>query len=112
MLGRVINPKYLDPGIPVVNISINKIPISSILMDLGATLNVMKKDTMLDLNLQSFIMPTTNVLQLADTSTVRSEGKLEDIIINIESCKYPTDFVVIEAKTKLVDIPSSWEDHE
>jgi hypothetical protein len=52
MLGRIIVPKYLDPGIPLVNVHINKTLIQNTLIDLGVAINVMTRDTMLRLNLQ------------------------------------------------------------
>ena len=105
MSGRAINPKYLYPGILVVNIKIKKNPIPSSLIDLGSTINVMTKDIMLDLNLQSLIRPTTTVLQLVDTTTIRLEGILEAITINIKYWEYPRNFVVIEVKSKLSGYP-------
>jgi hypothetical protein len=51
MLGRLFVPKYLDPGSPIVNVHINKNLIQNTLIDLGETINVMTKDTMLRLNL-------------------------------------------------------------
>ena len=51
MLGQVICPKYLDPGSPVVDVHINGTIIPHTLIDLGAAINVMTRDTMLKLNL-------------------------------------------------------------
>jgi hypothetical protein len=38
--------KYVDPGIPMVTITINNFSISKTLIDLGATINVMTLETM------------------------------------------------------------------
>ena len=51
MLGQAICPKYLDPGSLVVDVYINGIIIPHTLIDLGAAINVMTRDTMLKLNL-------------------------------------------------------------
>ena len=51
MLGQVICLKYLDPRIPIVDVHINGTMIPHTLIDLGAAINVMTKDTMLKLNL-------------------------------------------------------------
>ena len=51
MLEQVIYPKYLDPGSPVVDFHINGTIIPHTLIDLGAAINVMTKETMLKLNL-------------------------------------------------------------
>ena len=74
MLGRVIFPKYLDPGSPIVDVDVNGVTFPNTLIDLGALINVMTKETMLKLNLQVTLRKTTTVLQLADWSTVNMEG--------------------------------------
>lgn len=51
MLGQVIYPTYLDPGSLVVDVHINATIIPHTLIDLGAAINVMTRDTMLKLNL-------------------------------------------------------------
>jgi hypothetical protein len=100
MLGKLIVPKYLDPGSPLVNVHINNTLVHNTLIDLGVAINVMTKDTMLRLNLQIFLRDTPIVLQLADRSTVKPEGMLEDIIISIDSWEYPTDFLVLQPKSQ------------
>ncbi len=47
MLGRVIFLKYLDPGSPVVDAHIDGIIVTNNLIDHGAKINVMTKETML-----------------------------------------------------------------
>lgn len=37
MLGRISNPKYFDPVIPLVNVHINRTRIPKSLINLGAT---------------------------------------------------------------------------
>ena len=51
LLEQVICLKYLDLGCPIVDFHINGTMIAHTLIDLGATINVMTKDTMLKLNL-------------------------------------------------------------
>jgi len=46
MLGRVISPKYLDPGSSVVDIHINNIIAPNTLIELGVAINAMTKETM------------------------------------------------------------------
>eukprot|EP00253_Pinus_taeda_P015329 PITA_15329 len=95
MLGQVIYPKFLDPGSPVVDVDINGTIIPHTLIDLGATINVMTRDTMLKLNLQSSLRKTSTILQLADRSTVTPEGIVEDVLVSIDSWEYPADFLVL-----------------
>lgn len=95
MLGQEICPKYLDPGSPVVDVHINGTMIPHTLIDLGASINVMTKDTMLKLNLQGSLRKTTTVLQLADRSTMTHEGILQDVMVSIDSWEYLADFLVL-----------------
>eukprot|EP00253_Pinus_taeda_P032953 PITA_32953 len=85
MLGQVICPNYLDPGNPVVDVHINGTIIPHILIDLGAAINVMTRDTMLKLNLQSSLRKTSTILQLANRSTVNLEGIMEDVLVSVDS---------------------------
>eukprot|EP00253_Pinus_taeda_P007628 PITA_07628 len=105
MLGQVICPKYLDPGSPVVDVHINGTIIPHTLIDLGAAINVMTRDTMLKLNLQSSLRKTSTVLQLADRSTMTPEGIVEDVLVSVDSWEYPTDFLVLQPKEKLTGYP-------
>lgn len=95
MLVQVICLKYLDPRSPIVDFHINGTMIPHTLIDLGATTNVMIKDTMLKLNLQGSLRKTTIVLQIADHSTVTPEGIVEDVMVSIDSWEYPTDFLIL-----------------
>ena len=72
--------KYIDPGIPMVTISINKFPIPNTLIYLGVAINVMTTETMKHLKFHN-IRPTTTILELADRSKVVPEGILEDIVV-------------------------------
>ena len=85
MLGQVICSKYLDLGSPVVDVHINGTIVPHTLIELGAAINVMTKDTMLNLNLQGSLRKTTIILQLADHSTVTLKGIVEDVMVSIES---------------------------
>lgn len=51
MLGKVISHKYLDPDSPIMDVHINNILVPNTLLDLGAPINVMTRETMLKLNL-------------------------------------------------------------
>lgn len=50
-MGRVIFPKYLEPGSLVVAVHIAGIVSPHTLIDLGATISLMTKETMFNLNL-------------------------------------------------------------
>jgi hypothetical protein len=53
------------------------------------------------LQLKNVIRETPTILELADRSTIKPEGVIEDLIISVESWNYPADFVVLQTKTKL-----------
>lgn len=85
MLGRVICPKYLDPGSPVVYVHLDGIIVPISMIDLGAFIKVMTKDTILKLNLQGVLRKTTTMLQLVDQSMVSLEGFVENVMVSIKS---------------------------
>ena len=66
MIGKVLNPKYDDLGSPIVTVQINKTVNHKTLINIGASINVMTRHTMLNLNLQSFMRHIATMLQLVD----------------------------------------------
>ena len=95
----------MDLGSPVVDVHINGTIVTHTLIDLGATINVMTKDTMIKLNLQGSLKNTIIALQLADHSIVTPEGIVEDVMVSINSWEYPTDCLVLQPKAKLTGYP-------
>ena len=85
MLGRVISPKYIELGTPIVDVHIDGLIASNTLIDLGAAMSVMTKETLLKLNIQWALRNTTTVLQLAERSTLDLEQFVEDVMVYIES---------------------------
>ena len=53
------------------------------------------------LQLKHLIRETPTILELDDSSTIKPEGVIEDLVISVESWNYPADFVVLQTKTKL-----------
>ena len=95
IIGRVISTKYFDPSSVVVDVHIDIIMVPNTLIDLGAAINVMTRETMLKLNLQGALRKTTTIFQLVDRSTVSLEGVIEDEMVYIESWEYPTDLLFL-----------------
>ena len=52
MLGKVITQKYYNPRSPVVNVSIHGQFLRNSLIDLGAAINVMTKNTIKNLKIE------------------------------------------------------------
>jgi hypothetical protein len=72
-----------------------------VLVDLGATINIMPIETTQLLQLRMQVQPTPTVLELADRSTIRPEGVINDLVISIDSWEYSVDFVILQPKTYL-----------
>ncbi len=104
MLGKLITPKYFDPGSPVVSVSINGQFVKNALIDLGAAINVMTKETMKKLQIEG-LRPTPTILQLADSSTVIPDGMIENIVVTLDSLEYPVDFMILSPKVNLFGYP-------
>jgi hypothetical protein len=96
--------KYVDPGNPIVTISIKNSSIPNTLNDLGVVINVMTMETMEKLNLCN-LRPTPTALELADRSKIKPEGVLEDIIVSLDSWEYLVDFMVLQPKSNLGGAP-------
>ena len=84
MMGRSMPVKYGDLGNPILTMKINGVEIPNVLVDLGASINVITAETMHALGLRN-LKHTPKVLELADRSTVKSVGKLKDITISVDS---------------------------
>ena len=84
----------------MVYVHIDGIIVPHILIDIGASMNVMTKETMLKLNLQGSLRKTTTILQLEDRSTLSPEGVVEDAMVSIDSWEYLVYFLVLHPKTK------------
>ena len=96
--------KYDDPGNPSVIVQVGQTQIPNVLVDLGAAINVITMETVKKLGLTN-IRPTPTILELADRSTIRPEGILDDLVISVDSWKYPVDFLVLQPKSQLGEHP-------
>ena len=92
--------KYIDPGVPLVTICINKFSIPNTLIDLGATINVMTMETLCSMSIYN-IKPTPTILELADRSKVKPEGVGDDVIVSIYLWEYLVDFIILQPKYNL-----------
>ncbi|XP_022897540.1 uncharacterized protein LOC111411218 [Olea europaea var. sylvestris] len=92
-----IPPKYKDPGCLTVSCVIGNHEFAQALLDLGTSVNLMPHSIYLLLGLGE-IKPTSVVLQLADRSTIRPRGVVEDVLVQIDKFYYPVDFLVLDVK--------------
>ena len=61
----------------------------------------MNKDTMHRLCIEG-LRTTPTVLQLSNKSIVTLDGLIEYVIVTLDSWEYPTDFLILSPKLKLV----------
>jgi hypothetical protein len=101
MLGKTPPIKYGDPGNPTVKVKIGQTSIPHVLVDLGVAINIMPIETMQLLQLRIEIRPTPTILELADRSTIKPEGVIDDLVISVDSWEYPADFVFLQPKYSL-----------
>ena len=100
MMGKFSIQKYLDPGSPFVKTHINGVEIPNTLIDLGASINIMNKQTMEQMKLPNLLY-TPTLLQLADRSVIKPDGVLEYISVFLDSWEYPIDFMILTPKNNL-----------
>ena len=81
-----------------MTVIINNTAIENTLIYLGSTINMMTTTVFGFLQLGQFLRPTPSILELADHTTVKPIGVLDDIIVSVASWEYPIDFMVVESK--------------
>jgi len=91
---------YEDLGNPIVTVKIYGQTLTNSLVDLGAAINILTTSTCQKLGITS-VEPTSTLLELADRSVVRLEGTLYDVMVSVDSWEYPTNFLIINPKTRL-----------
>ena len=100
MMGKSIPVKYGDLGNPILTVQINGVEILNVLVDLGAAIYVIATETMHALRLRN-LKHTPTILELVDRSTIKPIGKLEDVIISVDSWHYPIDFLVLHTQSSV-----------
>ena len=95
MLQSKIATKVKDPGTFTILCSIGTRYAGRTLCDLGARINLMPLSVFKQLGVGEY-RPTTVTLQLADRSHVYPEGKIEDVLVNVDKFIFPVDFIVLE----------------
>ena len=81
-----------------MTVIINNTAIENILIDLGYSINMMTTAVLEVLQLGQFLRPTPSILELADRTTVKPTGILDDIVVSVASWEYPVEFMVVESK--------------
>ncbi|RDX93217.1 hypothetical protein CR513_24553, partial [Mucuna pruriens] len=86
---------YQDPGIFSVPCTIGNYTFIDVMLDLGASINVMPALVYRSLNFGD-LEPTRMVIQLANRSIVQPLGILEDVLVQVNELIFPTDFYVLD----------------
>lgn len=91
---HLISPKYGNLRNPMILVAICTTIIPNVLVDLGATINVMTTKLCNQLALKG-IKPTTTILQMVDQSIAKSKGVIEDVPVVMESWEYAVNFLIL-----------------
>ena len=89
--------KYKDPGCPTISVNIGGISVEKVLLDLGASVNLLPYSMYKQLGLGE-LKPTSITLSLADRSIKIPKGTIEDVLIQVDRFYYPVDFVVLDTE--------------
>ena len=89
-----------DSGCPTMSIVIENHNIHGALLDLGASVNLLRFTMYEKLGLRE-LKPTKMVLQLVDHSMSLPRGMVEDVFIKTREFIFSVDFVVLETEVVL-----------
>ncbi|XP_023752641.2 uncharacterized protein LOC111901006 [Lactuca sativa] len=95
VLQRKLPPKCKDPGIFTVPCKIGDVTFSSVMLDLGASINVLPYSVYESLNVGP-LSETGVIISLSDKSRVFPRGVLEDVLVQVNQLVFPADFYVID----------------
>lgn len=90
-----ISKKCEDPGTFFVPCIIGNRKFENVMLDLGASINVMHMFVFKSLS-QGPLKPTNIVIQLANRSTANPVGWIKDVLVRVGKLFFPADFYVIE----------------
>ncbi|XP_038885789.1 uncharacterized protein LOC120076081 [Benincasa hispida] len=90
-----IPTKMKDPGSFTLPCSIGGKEVENVLCDLGASINLMPLSIFKKLNIGN-TRPTTVKLQLADRTITHPEGKIEDVLVQVDKFILPADFIILD----------------
>ena len=89
--------KYKDPRSPTISVNIGGTCIDKVLLDLGASVNLLAYSVYKQLGLGE-LKPTNITLSLADRSVKIPKGIVEDVLVKVDKFYYPVDVVVLDTE--------------
>nr|GEW54488.1 reverse transcriptase domain-containing protein [Tanacetum cinerariifolium] len=87
--------KLGDPSKFLISCDFSELVECLALADLGATINLMPLSIWEKVSLPE-LTPTQMTLELADRSTTRPAGIIEDVFVKVGKFHFPTDFIVVD----------------
>ncbi|KAL4386025.1 hypothetical protein GQ457_09G022410 [Hibiscus cannabinus] len=97
LMHNKVPAKKTDPGSFTIECFIGHNYPTKALCDPGASINLMPKSVFQKLGIGE-AKPTTVMLQLADHSFVQPEGKIEDILVQVDRFIFPADFLILDCE--------------
>ncbi|KAL4292017.1 hypothetical protein GQ457_14G014490 [Hibiscus cannabinus] len=97
LMHNKVPAKKTDPGSFTINCLIGHNYPTKALCDPGASINLTPKSVFQKLGIKE-AKPTTVMLQLADHSYVQPEGKIEDILVQVDKFIFPADFLILDCE--------------
>ncbi|XP_026397674.1 uncharacterized protein LOC113293148 [Papaver somniferum] len=94
-LQKKLPPKCKDPGSFTIPVEIGNNRIGKVMLDLGASVNIMSASIYESLKLGP-LKPTNIVLELADRTNVYPRGIIEDVLVQVNQLVFPADFCFLE----------------
>ncbi|XP_028220235.1 uncharacterized protein LOC114401853 [Glycine soja] len=95
IIQKSISEKSRDPGSFTILVTIGKLSVGRVLIDLGARINLMLL-SMIKCIREVEIRPTRMALQLADRTIKHPYGIIEDVLVKVNKFLFPADFVVMD----------------
>ncbi|XP_022028645.1 uncharacterized protein LOC110929774 [Helianthus annuus] len=95
VLSSALPQKAQDPGDPLIPIQIGTFKIKRALLDLGACVSILPRSLYDQYDfgpLKKFDTPVV----LADQTPTHPRGMVEDVIVKVDDCYYPVDFLVVD----------------
>ncbi|KAK8690743.1 hypothetical protein V6N13_074270 [Hibiscus sabdariffa] len=89
--------KKTDPGSFTIECFIGHNYPTKALCDPGASIKLIPKSVFRKLGI-GVAKPTTVMLQLDDHSYVQPEGKIEDILVQVDKFTFPADFLILDCE--------------
>ncbi|KAL5578566.1 hypothetical protein UlMin_020265 [Ulmus minor] len=95
ILQQKLPPTCKDPGSFTIPCIIGNTRFNKVMLDLGASINVMPSYIYDSLNLGP-LKKTGIVIELADRSNVYPKGVLDDVLVQVNDLIFPVDFYILD----------------